>query len=540
MEEELSLVAYRWVYDDGSCQIVIVDDEEEKLVAHKRFSSKNSADDYYKQQKDRWKKQNRKMTMKKIKVAYGLKNRQYAGQIFPNHYFSYLNQVDKLVCSCGMDESAQRTMIMLFSGLLCGLSAYLLFLQTEPFVERRPPQLQAPVILVNDRNNSFDILCDVVASICDQGKVDTQKWIKMKTPAILPRNRNSQSIEDSAFVKVFKTSGYDSSVRKYYNPRFPAQYRDTGVILNSKYYKAEDIKDFQRRNPWTTIILYGANSNRTLVDAIRLDSKVLSRCNLDRINLDALHTLIQCYQRWLANCKKSEWEDLESLNNRIKDALNKHNQQKGIIRITGLQREWYRVQMLALCLFEKFLADNTNQENIMRQQSRRWLNLLLPGVFPEEDVEKELPLEKRTVVKPERDGREIFEKALTRILEEGIAKRFLYVRKKEQPNAVFDKTEYWGVIRKMKGKKMVREQTVLIIPWNVLIEIGPVCSPVRCDWQAIIKQVEIQKPTYLHPEKNNRLYSGCKSERAITLYLEKLSFLDADMKKSIKPLISEG
>ena len=561
-----SLFGFYWSYDDGTTQAVVVDPHADKILDTQLFLGKKMAKKYLKNAKSKYKNKNQKLQYEELDLHCGLKDRSYNAHIFPGQWNNCFQQVQRFIQSCGQDEKAMTTMIKLFSGILCGFCSEAL-LCLDPPVDHPNILLRAPVIVIKEDAGLHSVMREIISTLCMNNKY-SDKELKMKAPSLLPYTGAENHIEQNAFLLLRKVDAKDIDEEKdndifennyrnilqitagmneehdkkkqsptYYEISFPAQYRDTSVMLNVKYYRPSECIDFQRRNPWATIILYGAKTNHILDDYLSLDPNILNRCDLDSWNSKLLSDTLVMFQKWLADNLSGLKETILKGSNLVRADIRRFNEsrrQSGKIR--GLQGEWLKIQIISLFLFAKFILEKGVDRGTVYKQMTILINLLLPGYYPGADVEKGLPLEQRTVVKLDRDSREIFEKTIAKILEDGFPDHIQYKSEKDKTKLIFSKTKCWGVLRKMRRIK----SPVLIFPWSTFVEIAPTYSPVDCDWDEVIKAVENKAPGYLHRIKNNRCYSGSASVRAITLYIDKMTFLSRSMLDSMNAFFSEG
>ena len=163
---------------------------------------------------------------------------------------------------------------------------------------------------------------------------------------------------------------------------------------------------------------------------------------------------------------------------------------------------------------------------------RKWQNLLLPGSQPEADVERNLPVEQRSMVIPQRDSKELFERTVCSILEAGFPSKFPFYPG-TKPTASSDP---WGCLRKYHDKKNDKDFLALILQSKKLKQLAKEHCPVRCIWEDLIIELRKQAPDYLYPVKTCRLWGTSAPQSAIIVDTEKASFLPPEMLSRIDEL----
>ena len=327
---------------------------------------------------------------------------------------------------------------------------------------------------------------------------------------------------------------------------FPAQYRDTSILVHSKFFSVKDVRKFRQRNRWATMVLYG-NSGKKLCDApIRLKANILSKADFSW-DPESIQYLALRYMCDLSKLKKQSASDKKKLRREIdliEQCLFRYQQQKGTKCLTPAEQYWFTLQMLALSLFLKTCEQLGIFDKQERQKIRvEWFNLLLTNCctyMSEEDFDEEDHSEKGEEgndISPVYDPVQIFEDILKVMLQPENRRHFLFVPEKvgsfDQRDPDDPTCMYWGYLRMYASenrKKFVFR--ALQFRQEDFEAIAPALWGYQSDLDCLIDDLRKKYPDYLYSKLTARFPIGNNRNEstipAIVLMADKLTFLDAD------------
>ena len=175
-------------------------------------------------------------------------------------------------------------------------------------------------------------------------------------------------------------------------------------------------------------------------------------------------------------------------------------------------------------------------EKQFEETKREWWNLLLPGCYPEADVEQTLPITERSVIDLRQSSKEVFEATLQEILQAALPTHFVF----HPANSPEPEGKPWGCLRWYFDKTHDQSFKALIFPTRKLRTLGPKYCPVRCDWAKVIPELRKKPPAYLYPVKACRLWGRTSPQDAIIINVQKAKFLSSEVRVSINRLFQEG
>ena len=176
---------------------------------------------------------------------------------------------------------------------------------------------------------------------------------------------------------------------------------------------------------------------------------------------------------------------------------------------------------------------NLEQYTAVRKE---WWNLLLPGCYPEADVERDLPLTERSVIDVKQSSKEIFEKTLNEIMKAAFPLHVVFY----QANSPEPEGKPWGCVREYYDKTNDKSFKALIFPTRKLRTLGQKFCPVKCDWTRVIPEVRKKPPAYLYPAKACRIWGKSDPQDSIIINFQKAKFLSSEVRVSINRLFQEG
>lgn len=519
-----------WRYDDGSEAAVAIDCESEEEVYARVFDDKDARKDYQKQLKAQNKRKGMDFEKNKVKLKSGLDYVESATGDRKKITIAAKPHLLQMLEACGQDLEARAQMVQLFSTLLAGyffsfLAKKNLFPIDEPVME------YAPVVTCRLRDGVNDLLRDVVFSLCIETCGDLSEGygeLVYTQPCCLPTRATDKKMLDCAYIELGCTK------KKIFPSRYPAQYRETGVFVDTRFFTATDLLHFQKRNCWAAMVLYGAKDQALLTDPIRLDSAVLAQYGYqDSWSKERVRALVRFFVWWLLGRfeEKETRTDYEQKLHSYSQIIDQHNKKRGSLKIRKLKRVWLETQLLALeefCTFATEAGCWTTEEGA--ELLAGWKHLLLPecGLYPKVLVPIGTP---GRPVLPEQDSQELFETVLKSMLSEENWPHFICV----PPKTIFEvrvgDTEIWGYIRDYQDKKAHEHIPTLQIHETVFREVAKRFSPVTCNWDEIIKHLRDAKPAYLHPSKTARMPGVTQgAERTLILKIDQMAFLPCETK----------
>lgn len=531
-----------WRYADGSSVAIITSPTAKSI---KEFKSSKELTNFLKTQERRRKNSNVKFRDEKLELHTGLlyyrPNPQSAAT-----YGDGFKAFQKLISSCGIDTTSMATVLELASSILASYHAHFVSVNENLTDHEKligPSIQRPPTLIISDKEPVFGSLRQIFNSLAvDTAKYgDKQRW-EYNAPSVLPDGGHMNRLIDYAYV-YYKGLGKAAEE----NP-FPMEYRETAVLINCKFFTSTDTKSFQQRNPWATIALYGASPRDALDDFIKIDGSVFARCNVTSWDAENLYEVISVYLYWLTDMNKSRKSDKQEnshnfqrwFSNEWKTAdelIFTHNKVRGSTQIQGIYWRWKRLQMVSLSSLLYFFVTasvlNLEQYTAVRKE---WWNLLLPGCYPEADVERDLPLTERSVIDVKQSSKEIFEKTLDEIMKAAFPLHVVFY----QANSPEPEGKPWGCVREYYDKMNDKSFKALIFPTRKLRTLGQKFCPVKCDWTRVIPEVRKKPPAYLYPAKACRIWGKSDPQDSIIINFQKAKFLSSEVRVSINRLFQEG
>lgn len=514
-----------WQYDDGTEAAVAIDQDDMEEIYSKVFDDKAAR----KQYQERIRAQNEKKELdfekNKLRIKSGL---EYAEPAVGNRRkiaVAAKPHLLRMLEACGQDLEARTQMIQLFSALLAGYYYAFLSIQNA-FPVDEPTISCAPILTCKLKDGVNDLLRDVTESLCictsdSNAKYSYGKLIYTQ-PCCLPTSTADKKILDCAYIEL------GCSPNKVFPASYPAQYRETGVFLDTRFFPGTDLLRFQKRNHWAALVLYGAKDQSLVTDPIRLDSMILSQyAYQDGWDKTSVRALILYFVDWLSD--RFNQDNIcayynQQLNNYLQ-IIRQHNQKRGSIKIRKLKCLWMEVQLLALEEFFLFGVESgcwsKKEDSILLVG---WRHLLLPECGPYPHVLAPIGTPGRPIL-PEQDCTELFETTLVAMLSSENWPHFIYVPPKSDFEERVNNIEIWGYLREYQDKKSRERIPTLQIREVVFCKIAKQLSSVSCNWYEIIKHLRQATPPYIHPSKTARMPGIGAGEKTLILKLDQLTFL---------------
>lgn len=514
-----------WQYDDGTEAAVAIDPDDKKELYSKVFDDRTARKQYQERIRAQNEKKELEFEKNRLYINSGLHhaepavgNREEIAVAAKPHLLHMLE-------ACGQDLEARAQMVQLFSALLAGYYfASLCF--KGIFAVEEPAINHAPILTCKLKDGVNDLLRDIAESLCISTSDSNSKYsygeFIYTQPCCIPTSTADKKIVDCAYIELGRSSN------KAFPASYPAQYRETGVFVDTRFFPGTDLLRFQRRNRWAALILYGAKDQSLITDPIRLDSTILSQyAYQDNWNKSSVRTLILHFVNWLARRFKQDniyAHYSQRLHSNLQ-IIRQHNQKRGSIKIRKLKCLWLEAQLLAIeefCLFGVEAGCWSKEEGSILLAG--WKHLLLPECGPYPRVLAPIGTPGRPIL-PEQDCTELFETTLAAMLSGENWPHFIYVPPKSDFEERVNSTEIWGYLREYQDKKSRERIPTLQIREAVFCKIAKQLSSVSCNWYEIIKHLRQAAPPYIHPSKTTRMPGIGAGEKTLILKLDQLTFL---------------
>lgn len=480
---------------------------------------------------------------KKIPIKSGI----YQGRIRSDLLGGRLKYLDDL--SAGLNAVIQliqdyelvgnrKTIIQLFSFILLG---YTQALFEEYAFSPMMHCTRAPVVLVQPHKKDFTGGFEHLANIIRCFAVDTSLDGKLRhhNPAVLPDEFFSKSTQECAYMRL---KG-DKKKSKY-----TSQYRDTVVLLHSDFFQNSDIKNFVRRNPWATILLFNKKSFDKQVAVMKLNLNMLNISKRNWESMDRIKEMIQIrelmhyFVYWL-----SEVYLRNNISVRTKywlrfgvNAVQRYHYaciQTGQDIVQGSEKQYLWLQAAALRLFldfcfEEEIIDERTQEELWNA----WCNTLIPGSRDEEIYRLDEEKQKLEEEKERNNVFELYKQLLKSFIES--ADDEMFVSRKQLAGKLDKEIHYRDRASIIVGKygRYTKDKfkCVIILREDLKqfsdeknVAFLPVISKM---WGSDYSAEEY--PSYIHTNNNVTLRKGF-TINAVVLYAEELTFLQPDIYEKI-------
>lgn len=377
MEESEKIRVYHWKYDDGSKGYAVRrvrNDEKEWLsvdyCANKSEFKRACAD-------IRRKFSSMDIEFKKYHLVGGLNN--VCSSNFPesdaNRSADGIDAMKQLLDSGGTMQ-CRNAFLNLVSAILSGYCARVCSDYYK--VERIQDKYKyAPVVSVSHADCAYYVL----ERIADSFAVNTSavnpgkykyllKLLWSKYHVSLPLKQSDRSITDCIYLKLAK--------KRF---RIKPQLRDTTILVHCRFFPGSEIADLQRRNIWTSLVLYDAPKAKLLPTPVHIDGKflALSNCLWD---IEDLNFIIQRYVSYLARKSGSgKWgRRIKKYFQEAEQLIAQHNNSPNSTPIKRAQKYQLSLQMLALrLLLDSCKADRSLTKEEANDLLAAWYQVMLPG-----------------------------------------------------------------------------------------------------------------------------------------------------------------
>ena len=548
-----------WTYDDSYSVAVL---RASKQTSVKTFENRQKLKTFVKDRKKKCKLKGIEFDPNGVVIPSGLPYSVKEPLDIQFPYADAFQDIMNLLSSCGTDTISRQAVLELVSSIFAGYQArFLHFDWTINNHEKLAASASPlpPTLVISDREPVFNALEQIFYSVSHKTANSEAGPLKCKSPIVLPAHtERGGKITDHAYIYC-RTLGKEKDEHP-----FPMQYRDTAVLINAKMFKPKDLMDFQRRNLWATIVLYGATPTKVLDNFFKIDGTIFAHCDLTSWNRSRLQKVVSHYLYWLNDMMAPGGRDKKEIKKRsdcfpstvMKDEhivnfkkwflarlseadelINAHNHIRGAEKLQGTRWKWKRLQMVSVSSLLYFFVTasvlNLEQYTAVRKE---WWNLLLPGCYPEADVERDLPLTERSVIDVRQSSKEIFEKTLNEIMKAAFPLHVVFY----QANSPEPEGKPWGCVREYYDKTNDKSFKALIFPTRKLRTLGQKFCPVKCDWTRVIPEVRKKPPAYLYPAKACRIWGKSDPQDSIIINFQKAKFLSSEVRVSINRLFQEG
>ncbi len=168
----------------------------------------------------------------------------------------------------------------------------------KDFGRRALFSFRAPVVSITPHKKDFCGGFEHLENLMECFSYDTSHDSDLihTNPAVLPDNYLATTTTECAYMQIRDNEKLGI---------FPAQYRDTAVLLHSSFFKNKDIIEFVKRNVWATILIFGGSvpKEKFLCLAVDLNLMNLSTRNWDTEESEQLKNrvsnLISLFAIWL-------------------------------------------------------------------------------------------------------------------------------------------------------------------------------------------------------------------------------------------------
>ena len=545
------MVFFSWRYDDGSEVGLLIngDDEVEKEIS---FANSEERKQVQRQLKMRTEKKQREFEKRPLTIPCGL------NYIRPKDLEDCDSSVEcqrwkndgkeavlALLYSAGQDCDARKSVMQLFSSCLGGY-LYRFLLKKDLFPTEEKTDIHAPILVCSVAEGAGDLLKRIVNCL----SIRTEKQVKRKKtecgtmhqhqPACLPDTLTRTSLSNCAYIQLVRDVDFDGKIR-YYHVKLPAQYRDTCVFLNARFFNQRELLRFQQRSPFATMLFYGLKETNTVAEPIRIDGKKLTQWQYtEGWDEEAVNVLTQYFLAWLMR----QWDE-DDTEQKYRDKIDdicarilEHNKKRGTKKIRGLARIWLITQMLAVMEFLSFGVqfgcwDSKQQDALWPQ----WMNLLLPGSFSSPEHTVPLGTPERIVI-PEFDCEEIFRVCIIQMLKPEHWEHYVAVPARESfPRRAKDMI-IWGYVRMYRDNKKHRSILTLMMQESSFCSLATDFAPVACDYYEIVKALRKKAPAYLHSSKTVRMPGISESAvQALIIDVDAADFLPDEARSFLFTLL---
>lgn len=519
---------YHWKYDDNSQGFAIFDNSmagKGSCVFQGECSQKRERKRVLKGKKAEFKDSNKEIVSKKLKIRVGIspfiakalsKRDPYAGE-------DGLEELVHMLCACGEDRTAKKEILTLVASVLAGYCVRICYDSYSDYVPL--DSVRAPIVTVKYGDYVYDLLTAIIRSLAvDTSLPENSKKgqrLLVKYCPVLPRHLNEREITDCAYIKFSGTS-----------KRMIPQYRDTTLLVNSRFFSSSALLELQSRNRWVSMVFYDMPKRKALITPIEINGSVLNHSDCDW-NEAHIQFVVQRYVAYLAkHMDRKKWNaKIKESMSEFNEMIANYNAQPDVVRIRRLEKFQVVLQLLSLKLLMKScIADDDLDNMAANKYLTGWYNTLLPGcctTLKDEAWEEE----------SEKDLQQQFEDAIYKILEKGYPRHFLAVSKDETFDAVDPEDasiHYWGYLKYYAAKKQEPFAALMFRRDQLEPLLSHYCKDI--DEKELLKVIREMEIKYIHKVDKARMdtdKSKTKPVSAFVFAVEKMDFLPLELKSRL-------
>ena len=384
-------------------------------------------------------------------------------------------------------------------------------------------ELRAFHVNVLKGENAYSDLKLICQSMVTRTSAKENDYFQLMAPTIISPE-TEQPIGELAYLDV-------NGCKEYH---WPAPYRDTAVLLDSRNLKTKDMESFARTNPWCSCIIYGKKQSETSVFGYGEDIKGEVLTNLlPDLDVDAIQRLVRAYVISTPPLFRNKLETLIKIwmqsGSYLENYMNAHRS----VKLKDSHKFKYRIEVTALLSFLNFVQEQCSvSEDDMADFRDSLLNVLLPGCLEEKQAD--------AIAHPSRLPQKAFDAVLQKLLTEENLNHIFPLPDKN--GAVWPlETEHddpiWGYIKFFNWQKNDLEKSAcLVFPREQLLQAVKCSVPDADAFTDVLASFQKEKPAYMHPTMNAKIkYNGedkSASRTAYRLYIAELP-IDENIKSRL-------
>lgn len=367
------VIHYYWKYDDGKYQVCTIQGGKTQSDL---LENKLDLDDM----------KQGGGNFVKLDIENGLKGWFTKDEVFnsPMRDLSYLSPAFSDMMQVVEDYSVAGNATEVIRLITYLLSGYTFRLFMNQLGKRGLFSFRAPVVYIIPHKSDFCEGFEHLEHLTECFSYDTSHDSAMihMNPAVLPDNYLASETIECAFMQIsdMEECGF-----------FPAQYRDTSVLLHSRFFKKSDWTEFVNRNVWATVLIFGGPAPKDIFPCLEVD---LNCFNLNARNWDEteskqvkdrIQTLVMMFAKWLHVSSRTQdfshsvlrWTDVGAL------AVGKYNLAISRTNRPILQGSLAHYHMVQMATLRAFLDFCLNKDVIDKETADTtwdgWANEILPG-----------------------------------------------------------------------------------------------------------------------------------------------------------------
>lgn len=446
------------------------------------------------------------------------------------------SEFQKILTSCGKDETSIREMATLVFGLLAGYTSQYIYLQLAELHEKTTDSnFRAPIFTARHTQSAWDVLSEIIENICPAQYCTSQgDRFYADLPRVIPTPLHAQNLIDKIALSVQYINDTEGTIETL-RSELPGQYSGAVVLIDGSGFPNAQLAEFQKRNIWCTQVFFRFPASKMPVDPLPLDARILTKCSLDWDGT-LMQTAIAAFSNIRPYKKKKFREMLSSAQEKVKRYSSRHPSD----RLIGQKKDKYIQLLLTIEYFADFVASLPNSP-LRNELAAEWSYLLLPGCCNR--PRQACPLEERTSI-TQADYPDLWQAGMERLFSPEMLLRYQAVGANEICDDVFpDDPEQavWGYWRSVKKYGKRAGFRALYIPEQTLYDHFDEIFPISCDCYDLLKYMRKHSPAYLHTAKMANLRVSCDHHRqtpCIILRIDDIPFLSGDAKQHIEAVFA--